>query len=70
MPGYLCVHQQEEYGSLFLFQTSFHMSSSSSNSRLLHIVVVFNTEENEIIVITPYEPDEIYFESGKKRRSL
>jgi len=41
-----------------------------SNSRLLHIVVAFNRDENEIIVITAYEPDEVHFESGKKRRSL
>lgn len=41
-----------------------------SKNRLLHIVVAFNREENEIIVITTYEPDEIHFESGKKGRSL
>ncbi|HOW05872.1 ATP-binding cassette domain-containing protein [Methanospirillum hungatei] len=41
-----------------------------SKNRLLHIFVVFNKEENEIIVITTYEPDEIHFDPGKKRRPL
>ncbi|PWR74574.1 DUF4258 domain-containing protein [Methanospirillum stamsii] len=39
-------------------------------NRSLHVVAAFNRDEDEIIVITTYEPDEIHFESGIKRRRL
>lgn len=37
-------------------------------SRPLHVVVAYNAEDDEHIVITVYEPDPIQWESGFTRR--
>ena len=45
-----------------------YLICGTSGSRLLHVVAAFNEEEDEIIIITSYEPDEEHFNSGKIRR--
>jgi len=45
-------------------------SNGYSINNRQNTVTVFTRDENEIIVIIEYEPDEIHFGSGKKKRSL
>jgi Domain of unknown function (DUF4258) len=37
-------------------------------SRPLHVVVAYNTQDDEQIVITVYEPDPVQWEDGFRRR--
>ena len=45
-----------------------YLICGTTGSRWLHIVAAFNEQEEEIIIITSYEPDEEHFTSGKIRR--
>jgi hypothetical protein len=36
--------------------------------RALHAVVAYDQKNNEIVIITAYEPDEIHFEADRMRR--
>ena len=40
----------------------------SSGGRPLHVVAAFNPAEDEIVVVTVYEPDPAQWEPGSRRR--
>ena len=41
-----------------------------SRNRPIHIVVAFNEQENENIIVTAYEPDPNQWEAGFERRKV